>query len=121
MAKGRYIGFDKLKGELAKKPGVQNPAALAASIGRKKYGPKRFNAAAATGQKLGPQRQRPANVPRPGQGASGQAHYLSRPRGDGDTKITEDDPRFNPRTMGNKRGSKNTRTTPGANGQYRPT
>jgi hypothetical protein len=36
-------------------------------------------------------------------------------------KITEDDPRWNPRTMGNHRGSKDTKTTPGANGQYRPT
>lgn len=36
-------------------------------------------------------------------------------------RITEDDPRWNPRTMGNHRGSKNTKTAPGANGQYRPT
>lgn len=34
--------------------------------------------------------------------------------------ITEDDPRWNPRTMGNKRGSKDTKQTP-MNGQYRPT
>lgn len=35
-------------------------------------------------------------------------------------RITEDDPRWNPRTMGNHRGSKNTKQTP-MNGQYRPT
>jgi hypothetical protein len=48
-----YVGFAKLKGQLAKKPGITNPGAVAASIGRKKYGAKRFNKAAATGHKLG--------------------------------------------------------------------
>jgi hypothetical protein len=33
-----YVGFDKLKGELAHEKGIRNPGALAASIGRKKYG-----------------------------------------------------------------------------------
>lgn len=33
-----YLGFKKLKGQLAKKPGIKNPGAVAASIGRKKYG-----------------------------------------------------------------------------------
>jgi hypothetical protein len=42
-----YVGFDKLKGQLAGKPGVTNPGALAASIGRKKYGGATFNKAAA--------------------------------------------------------------------------
>ena len=37
--------FQKLKKELAKK-GVDNPSALAASIGRKKYGAKKFQAMA---------------------------------------------------------------------------
>lgn len=41
-----YEGFKKLEGKLAGKAGVTNPAALAASIGRKKYGAKKFNAAA---------------------------------------------------------------------------
>lgn len=35
-------------------------------------------------------------------------------------RITEDDPRWDPRTMGNHRGSKGTRTTR-MHGQYRPT
>jgi hypothetical protein len=35
-------------------------------------------------------------------------------------RITEDDPRWNPRTMGNKRGSKNSKFGR-MNGQYRPT
>ncbi len=48
-----YLGFDKLKSRLAKRPGVTNPGALAASIGRKKYGAKKFNRAAAAGKKLG--------------------------------------------------------------------
>lgn len=36
--------FAALKGELAQRPGVKNPGALAAYIGRKKYGAKKFNA-----------------------------------------------------------------------------
>jgi len=36
--------FAALKQKLAARPGVKNPAALAASIGRKKYGAKRFGA-----------------------------------------------------------------------------
>lgn len=46
-----YVGFDKLKSKLTKK-GVNDPAALAASIGRKKYGAKKFNKAAASGKKM---------------------------------------------------------------------
>lgn len=42
--------FQKLKKELAKK-GVDDPAALAASIGRKKYGAKKFQAMAAKGKR----------------------------------------------------------------------
>lgn len=42
--------LQKLKKELSKK-GVDNPAALAASIGRKKYGAKKFQAMAAKGKK----------------------------------------------------------------------
>lgn len=44
-----YMGFNKLKGALAKK-GARNPGALAAYIGRKKYG-KRFVKAIAAGRK----------------------------------------------------------------------
>ncbi len=48
-----YEGFAKLKGELAKKGGVSNPGAVAASIGRKKYGKATFQKAASQGRKLG--------------------------------------------------------------------
>lgn len=51
-----YMGFDALKAKLGKKGGVDNPGAVAASIGRKKYGAKKFNKAAATGRKLGGKR-----------------------------------------------------------------
>lgn len=43
--------FAALKNKLAKQPGVTNPGALAASIGRKKYGASRFAALAAKGRK----------------------------------------------------------------------
>lgn len=36
--------FAALKNELAHRKGVANPAALAAYIGRRKYGAKKFNA-----------------------------------------------------------------------------
>lgn len=47
-----YEGFSKLKGELAHEKGVRNPGAVAAAIGRKKYGAKKFQHAAATGTKM---------------------------------------------------------------------
>lgn len=47
-----YMGFDKLKGELESKPGIKDAGALAASIGRKKYGKKKFQHAAATHQTM---------------------------------------------------------------------
>jgi len=54
MAKSMKLGgggrFAKLKGKLAKK-GVKNPGALAASIGRKKYGKAAFQKMAAKGRK----------------------------------------------------------------------
>jgi hypothetical protein len=43
--------FRRLRNELAKKPGVTDPDALAASIGRKKYGKKRFQELAAKGKR----------------------------------------------------------------------
>lgn len=46
-----YMGFNKLAGELAKK-GVKDPRALAAAIGRKKYGKAKFQKAAAKGKSL---------------------------------------------------------------------
>jgi hypothetical protein len=47
-----YEGFAKVKAEVASK-GARDPGAVAASIGRKKYGAKKFNRAAAQGRKLG--------------------------------------------------------------------
>lgn len=46
-----YLGFNKLKAKVAK-GGASNPGAVAAAIGRKKYGKKKFQAAAAKGKKL---------------------------------------------------------------------
>jgi hypothetical protein len=54
MAKGTYVGFLKLKRELASKPGVTNPAGLAASIGVKKYGRKAMQQHAAKGESFRP-------------------------------------------------------------------
>lgn len=45
-----YMGFKKLEHSLEGK--VRNPGAVAASIGRKKYGKARFQHAAATGHSL---------------------------------------------------------------------
>ena len=42
--------FAKLKSQLAAKPGITNPGALAASIGRKKYGAKKMGALSALGR-----------------------------------------------------------------------
>jgi hypothetical protein len=43
--------FQALKEELAGKPGIRNPGAVAASIGRKKYGKERFQKLASAGRK----------------------------------------------------------------------
>lgn len=43
-----YIGFSKLKSKLAGKPGIRNPGAVAASIGRKKYGAKKMSKMSST-------------------------------------------------------------------------
>jgi len=43
--------FDQLSSSLAKR-GVRDPDALAATIGRKRYGKKRFNKLAAHGRKV---------------------------------------------------------------------
>lgn len=43
--------FAALSGKLAKRPGVTNPDALAAYIGRKKLGAAKFNSLAAKGRK----------------------------------------------------------------------
>lgn len=43
--------FDRLRGKLAKKPGVTDPDALAAEIGRKKHGKTAFQKMAAAGRR----------------------------------------------------------------------
>ncbi len=45
--------FKKLVKKLKGKKGIKNPAAVAAAIGRKKYGKKRFQKMAAKGRKEG--------------------------------------------------------------------
>lgn len=47
-----YVGFNKLKGQLAHRSGVTNPGALAAYIGRKKYGDEAMRDASRTGKSL---------------------------------------------------------------------
>jgi hypothetical protein len=55
MAKKPKLGsgarFRKLKGQLARKKGVRDPGAVAASIGRKKYGSKKMAQMSAAGRK----------------------------------------------------------------------
>lgn len=47
---GSGARFKKLEGQLAKEKGVKNPGALAAAIGRKKYGSKKMGQLAAKGR-----------------------------------------------------------------------
>lgn len=47
-----YVGFEKLKEKLSHKKGVKDPGAVAAAIGRKKYGKKKFQEAAAAHHKM---------------------------------------------------------------------
>lgn len=49
----KYMGFKKTVGALKKQGGIENPEALAAKIGRDKYGKKAFQKAAASGKKMG--------------------------------------------------------------------
>lgn len=55
--------FANLKAALAKRPGVENPGALAASIGRKKFGEAKMSSMATTGRKRRA-RKIAASVPR---------------------------------------------------------
>jgi hypothetical protein len=48
---GSGARFRKLKGQLAKKKGIRDPGAVAASIGRKKYGKKKMAQLSAQGRK----------------------------------------------------------------------
>ena len=50
--KGSYVGFAKLEKKIAAKGGVSNPGAVAASIGREKYGAKKFQKAASEGKSM---------------------------------------------------------------------
>lgn len=49
-----YVGFSKLRSQIAAKGGAKDPGAVAAAIGRRKYGKSKFQAAAAAGRKMGP-------------------------------------------------------------------
>jgi hypothetical protein len=49
----KYMGFDKTVAAIKKGGSAKNPEAVAASIGRKKYGKEKFQKAAAAGKKLG--------------------------------------------------------------------
>jgi hypothetical protein len=48
----KHIGFAKLKNKLAHRKGITNPGAVAAAIGREKYGKNKFQKAAAAGKSL---------------------------------------------------------------------
>lgn len=58
----KYMGFKKLKKSLAGK-GVKDPGAVAASIGRKKYGKEKFQKAAAKGKRLQKESSDPYRTP----------------------------------------------------------
>lgn len=47
-----YVGFAKLRSKIAAKRNVRDPGAVAASIGRKKYGASKFQAFAAKGKSM---------------------------------------------------------------------
>jgi len=66
----KYMGFKKTVGALKKQGGIEDPEALAASIGRKKYGKKAFQKAAAAGKKMGEEVTPPKTYG--GQGPEGQ-------------------------------------------------
>jgi hypothetical protein len=53
VMKGGYMGFKAVE-KSAAKSGAKDPAAVAAAVGREKYGAKAFNKAAAAGKKMGP-------------------------------------------------------------------
>jgi hypothetical protein len=47
-----YVGFASLKKKIAARGGVDNPGAVAAFIGRRKYGKAKFQKAAAAGKSM---------------------------------------------------------------------
>jgi hypothetical protein len=48
----KYIGYRTLKAELASRGDVRDPGAVAAAIGREKYGKAKFQKAAAAGKTM---------------------------------------------------------------------
>lgn len=76
--KNPYLGFKRLRRSLAKK-GVADPAALAASIGRKKYGKEEFQKMALAGRRKA--RKNPKGVIEVG-------HFLKLPKGKTFQKLT---------------------------------
>ena len=48
-----YMGFDKLKAGIAGQGGIRDPAAVTASIGRRKYGSASMSHASVLGRKRG--------------------------------------------------------------------
>jgi len=48
----KYVGFENLKKDIAAKGNVKDAGAVAAAIGRKKYGKEKFQKAAAKGEKM---------------------------------------------------------------------
>ena len=53
----KYMGFKKTVAAIKKGGSAENPEAVAAEIGRKKYGPEKMKKAAAAGKKLGEETQ----------------------------------------------------------------
>ena len=47
-----YVGFAKLRAKIAARGDARNPGAVAASIGRKKYGKSKFQSYAAKGKSM---------------------------------------------------------------------
>ena len=50
--KGTYLGFSALRARLARRKDVKNPDAMAAMMGRKKYGKAGMEAMSAMGKKM---------------------------------------------------------------------
>lgn len=48
--KSQHLGFKKLENKLAHQPGVTNPGAIAAAVGREKYGDAKMAKMAAQGR-----------------------------------------------------------------------
>ena len=79
----KYMGFKKTAAAVAK-GGAENPAAVAASIGRKKYGKAAFQKAAAAGKKMG---EGSGFDPEQPEGGGAGAGDITREARDGDTNF----------------------------------